>query len=359
MARGGDKMDSMPVGTTGGLELLGEVAKIIDKRDKFLILGHTSPDADSLGSVAALSNYLKGEGKDVIAFASGKEPLPSRLSFLDLSSFVRDIPGDFGERVVIVLDCALLANTGLSENLDSAREVIQLDHHVTDNQKFASLNVLAHTSSASEIVAILIKRLGYLKRVEKGFSLDEAPDLHKLIDSNTATYLYAGIVSDTGRFRYDNTTPDTLEIAAQLMKAGANPAEIAESLFQETPFRKLKLGGVALANSDLYLEGQLMVARILQEDYKRTGLHENDGSRLVDSLRGAEGVKVVALIQERESRKQKGTFRVMLRSSNGGPDISAVARLFGGGGHRGAASFTIEKPLHDVEELLKEAISFS
>lgn len=353
MGRGGAEAETVNT-RTGGWPLLKDLSYLLYKEKNFLVLGHTSPDADCLGSVAALTRFLNQCGKDAIAFAGGQEPLPERFRFLGTDSFQRELPGDLAERVVVVLDCALRANTGIAEQLSNAKTVVQCDHHTTDNQCYTDLNLLVDTSSAAEIVTDLIRQVAYNYRIRgEGYGGgNDLPYLSELIDGEMATALYAGIVSDTGRFRYSNTSASTLKVAAELIEAGANPGKVADALYQETPFRRMKLSGVALGNAELHHDGRVMVCRISQEDFRRTGLHENDGSRLIDTLRGVEGVQVVVLIQERESRKQAGVHRVMLRSRNGQPDVAEVARHFSGGGHQGASSFVSELPLAELEEKL-------
>lgn len=348
--------------TTGFLERGSDeigwaVARLLDAEEKFLVLGHTSPDADCLAAALSLASFLRSQGKDAIAFAAGQEPLPERLSFLGTEAFTRELPSDFSDRVVVVVDCALLANTGISAELPAARGVVQIDHHVRDNERFGQLNFLVDASSASELVVTIIERIAHLRRQKLGFALDEVPSIDQLVDPQTATALYAGIVSDTGRFRYDNTSPKTLRVAAKLLEAGVDLGEVTEALYQETPFKKTKLVGQALASAELHADGTVMICKITQEDFRRLGAHENDGSRMIDQLRGTEGVKVVCLVMERESRRQTGTFRVSLRSQPDGPDVSETARIFGGGGHRGAASFLVSMPLEEIEQKLVSALT--
>jgi phosphoesterase RecJ-like protein len=167
-----------------------------------------------------------------------------------------------------------------------------------------------------------------------------------------AEALYVGLVTDTGRFQYSNTTPKALRLAAELVEAGADVHGIFRSVYETVQFAKLKLLARALDRAQLYEGGRLVVSYLVQGDFEAVGAEEPYSEGIIDYLRQAEGAQMVALIREPPGDGGP-TRRVSLRSSRDEVDVSAVARKAGGGGHRQAAGFSSERSIEEIAEFIR------
>ena len=167
-----------------------------------------------------------------------------------------------------------------------------------------------------------------------------------------AEALYVGLVTDTGRFQYSNTTPKSFRLAAELVEAGADVHGIFRSVYETVQFAKLKLLARALDRAQLYEGGRLLVSFLLRTDFDEVGAEEPYSEGIIDYLRQAEGAQMVALIREPPGDGGP-TRRISLRSSKDEVDVSAVARKAGGGGHRQAAGFSSELPIEQISEFIR------
>ncbi len=311
------------------------VAHAIRSNDRFLVVTHENPDGDALGSMLAMELGLRALGKDVVMYLSGTAPTPAEYRFLDLADVRRELPDDLENRVLLAVDCANdrrigEANTGV----DGAKLVVNVDHH-HDNSEFGDVNVIvAEASSTSEIVRDILGEL----------DVALTPDI--------AAALYVGLVTDTGRFQYTNTTPKALRLAAELVEAGADVHGIFRHVYETVQFAKLKLLARALERAQLFEGGRLVVSYLLKDDFGDVGAEEPYSEGIIDSLRAVEGSEMVALIRE-PPRNEGPARRVSLRSSHDEVDVSAVARKLGGGGHRQAAGFSSDKPIGEIVEFLR------
>ncbi len=314
---------------------LEAVADAARSNDRFVVVTHENPDGDALGSMLATTLGLKALGKDVVMYLSGDAPTPGEYSFLDLSGLQRELPADLAERVLVAVDCANERRIGPeSTPVDAAKLVVNVDHH-HDNSAFGKVNLIVpDASSTAEIVRDVLREL-------------DVP-----LTSRIAAALYVGLVTDTGRFQYTNTTPKSLRLAAELVEAGADVHGIFRHVYETVQFAKLKLLARALERARLFEGGRLVVSYLLRDDFGDVGADEPYSEGIIDYLRAVEGSEMVALIRE-PPRNEGPARRVSLRSSHDEVDVSAIARASGGGGHRQAAGFSSERSIEEIIDFIR------
>jgi phosphoesterase RecJ-like protein len=322
---------------TSGTQMMSDVQAIaaaIEEHDAFLAATHENPDGDALGSMLAITLGLRSLGKDVTMFLSGTAPTPDEYRFLDLSGLVRELPADVGERVLLAVDCANERRIGPEPDpVERTMLVLNIDHH-HDNSRFGDLNLIDdNASSTAEIVRDILQALN-------------VP-----LTANIAEALYVGLVTDTGRFQYTNTTPKALRLAAELVEAGADIHGVFQHVYETVQFAKLKLLARALERAQLFAGGGLVVSYLLKDDFPAVGAEEPYSEGIIDSLRAVEHSEMVALIRE-PPRDEGPSRRVSLRSSHDEVDVSAIAAKAGGGGHRQAAGFSSELSIAEIIDFL-------
>lgn len=309
---------------------VGAVADVIRASDRFVVVTHENPDGDALGSMLATALALRALGKDVAMYLSGSAPTPVEYRFLNLADVRRELPDDLEDRVLLAVDCANERRIGETETgVERAKIVVNVDHH-HDNSQFGDVNlIVADASSTAEIVRDILGDLGVA------------------ITPEIAAALYVGLVTDTGRFQYTNTTPKALRLAAELVEAGADVHGIFVHVYETVQFAKLKLLARALERAQVFEGGRLVVSYLLKDDFGDVGAEEPYSEGIIDSLRAVEGSEIVALIRE-PPRVDGPARRVSLRSSHDEVDVSAIARKEGGGGHRQAAGFSSERSIDEI-----------
>ncbi|WP_411277472.1 DHH family phosphoesterase [Gaiella sp.] len=309
---------------------LAAVADVLRTHDRFLVTSHENPDGDALGSLLAMHLALVELGKDSVMVLVGETPLPAEYGFLGVAGagLIRAIPGDQSSRVLVAVDCAQ-ATRLTDERLLDAAVVVNIDHH-HDNTRFGAVNlVVADASSTAEVLADVFGELG----------LALTPAI--------AEALYTGLVTDTGRFQYSNTTSRALHLAAELVEARADPQRVFQAVYESMPFPKLRLLARALERTSLHVDGRVVIAYLVRDDFADVGALESYSEGIIDVLRAVEGVELAALIRE-QTRDDGPTRKASLRSSTERVDVSAIARKCDGGGHRQAAGFSSDLPLDEV-----------
>jgi phosphoesterase RecJ-like protein len=304
--------------------------------DRFLVATHENPDGDALGSMLGAALGLRALGKDVVMYLAGATPLPAEYGFMPLGEVLRVPPADIGDRVLLALDCANERRLGPDDGLlESAPLVVDVDHH-HDNTRFGGVNLIVpDASSTAEIVSDLLAALG----------VELTPEI--------AEALYIGLVTDTGRFQYSNTTPKALRLAAVLVEAGADVHGVFKRVYESMQFAKLKLLARALEHASVYEGGRLVISYLMRSDFSDAGAEEPYSEGIIDFLRSTEGSELVALIREPPPNPGAPKFRVSLRSSTDTLDVSAIARKSDGGGHVQAAGFSSELPLEEIVEFIR------
>jgi bifunctional oligoribonuclease and PAP phosphatase NrnA len=301
-----------------------QVLEEFRRSDKFVVVTHENPDGDALGSLIATQEVLTALGKDSVMFIDEREfPLPYEYRFLPLSGLVSKPPDDLEERTIVFLDCGNLERNpaeALKRADGDGAQILNIDHH-HDNTRFGTVNLVdAEASCTAEIVYDLIGALG----------VSATPTI--------AEALYVGLITDTGRFMYQNTRPAAHRMAAGLIEAGVDVREIYRQVYEDVPYGKLVLLARGLANVRRFDEGLLTMTSLSESDYAASGAEESYSEGVIDHLRAVQGTAVAALVRDRIGDAD-GARKVSLRASDERVDVSRIARAQGGGGHRQAAGF--------------------
>jgi phosphoesterase RecJ-like protein len=322
-----------------GATAIEQVANEIRSRDRFLLTAHEGPDGDALGSLLGMHHLLTQLGKDSVMFLAAKEfPLPIEYRFLPLEEVFHEAPADMADRAAIFLDCGNIDRMPVDFLSADGVFTINIDHH-HDNTLFGDVNLVeVDASCTAEIVYELAVLLG------------------AGITAEIAAALYVGLVTDTGKFMYENTNARTHRIAADLIEAGVEVDETYRRLYEHVPLEKLRLLSRALDGIQHHCKGRLVLAYIAAEDYEASGAGEEMTEGIIDHLRSVEGARVAALIRDLGDRG-RAARKVSLRSSDGEVDVSAIARVNGGGGHKRAAGFSTDLELEALVSFLCGEVS--
>lgn len=293
------------------------VAKI-RKGNRFLLTSHVNPDGDAIGSELALGRVLRKLGKGATVW--NRDPSPKVYLALPGAERIHhgeEPPAGFPELFsgIIVLECPALARTGLEEAFGEL-PLYNIDHHL-GNEQYGSINWVDPTAPA---VGEMVYRLARTLKVE--------------IDNDLANALYLTLVTDTGGFRFSNTTPETFEAAAALLRDGASPETVAGWLFDSQPEPAIRLLGAMLGTLEMHGDGKVATVWLTREMFAQAQAEDGDSEGLIDHPRSIAGVEAVALFRQ----LQDGGHKVSLRS-RGRVDVEAIARGNGGGGHHNAAGF--------------------
>jgi len=297
---------------------------------------HVNPDADALGSMLGLSAFLRARGVETVC-SFPNEPLdpprwvallPGSDGLVEAAEFPRD------PEIMVTCDCASADRLGrLQASVNRAGEVIWIDHHRSNDGLGTIPLIDPDASSTCEMVYRLIIVMG-----------GEVPD-------DTALCLYAGLVTDTGKFQYEATRPQTLRIAAELREHPFDHSALVQALYEDNRREYLSLVGTALGRMAYEPEADLIWTYLTQSDLAAAGVHAQETDDLIDVIRTARDVDVAAVMKQMKD----GRFKVSARS-RGGHDLAAVASAFGGGGHRLAAGYTSDHGPAETIELLVAAL---
>jgi bifunctional oligoribonuclease and PAP phosphatase NrnA len=328
--------------TTAGEEATAreEVLEELRLGDKFLLTTHENPDGDALGSLVAMHEILNAMGKDNVMFMSAEEfPLPYEYRHLPLQDVSHELPPDAESRTIVFLDCGNIDRMPVSFLRRDSAHILNIDHH-HDNTQFGTANLVVGTASCTaEIVYDLTKDLGVL------------------LTPAIAEALYVALVTDTGKFQYENTTAAAHRMAAELIELGVDVHAVFRRLYENIPFPKLELLARVLGGVERYDDGLLTVSYIERADYEETGADESYSEGIVDHIRSLEGTVVAALIREQLKEGREGIRKVSLRAASDIVDVSVIARKEGGGGHRQAAGFSTTKAGPELIDFLRSEIS--
>ena len=319
-----------------------EVLRQLRSVDKLIVVSHENPDGDALGSLIAMQGILADQGRDSLMFIDSSEfPLPQEYRWFELSGLVSSPPEDLEERTIVFLDCGNLERNPAEAFRRPGAHIINIDHH-HDNTLFGTVNyVLPEASCTAEIVWDLMHGLGVTPTV------------------NIAEALYVGLITDTGRFMYENTGPRAHQMAADLIEHGVDVHEIYRRVYEGVPYGKLALLARGLAKVHRYDGGRLTVTELDADDFAASDAEESYSEGVIDHLRSVEGTAVAALIRERAgNHNDDGRARkVSLRASDERVDVSAIARAQGGGGHRQAAGFSTSLEWEELVAFLREEVA--
>ncbi|MBF0491113.1 MAG: bifunctional oligoribonuclease/PAP phosphatase NrnA [Candidatus Omnitrophica bacterium] len=318
------------------MSTLNKVWSEIKKHKSFLIVTHHNPDADAACSALAMAMALKSLGKKTLVLNEDK--LPDWLEFLPHSkNFHKKLPTticDFD--LAIVLDCGDFERTGGVAKCIAGKKMINIDHHIS-NDNFGDINlVFPKASSTCEILFDLFK--------EAKIKMNK--DLAKL--------LYAGIMTDTGSFRYDNTSAKTHEIIAELMKFKISASDLYQRLYVGIPSKEIKGFIDVIHSAELLFNNKVYCVMLPLKVTNGLSKGFDLKEKIFGFLRSVEGIEVVVIFQELSSRQT----RVNLRSQNY-MDVAKLASQFNGGGHQRAAGARVDWGLVESKKKILAAVKRS
>lgn len=318
-----------------GNEDWDDVVRLLKESGEVALACHVNPDGDALGSLLAVSMGLRKLGaRTYPSWGTTPVEMPPAYAFLPGAETLVQ-PADLPDTPVFVaLDCGASDRLGeLEDRAKSSPILINVDHH-PGNGNFGTHNVVVtNASSTAELAAHLL--------------IDAGVD----VDRDIATALYTGVVTDTGRFQYANSTPDTLRLAADLLERGVSAPEVAIEVFESAPYGFLKLTGRVLDRAVLFEDQRFIYSWVDRSDLAETGVAMDETEKLIDVIRATNVADVAAMFKE----QRNGEYRVSLRSK-GPVSVGAIARARGGGGHELAAGFTA-KDVHDAARAIRDDLA--
>jgi phosphoesterase RecJ-like protein len=297
---------------------LKKLDEFVEKSNKIAVVAHADPDGDSIGSIMALREILKTKGKDVDFFINGEIPFNYKfIKDLDKASlFYKEKKYD----LFFALDSS--DEERLADKVDimkNSKKTICIDHHKT-NKGYCNLNIIEPDfSSTGEIIYEIFKTLKYE------------------INEKAAENIFIAIITDTGKFIYDNAGYKTFENVSELLKLNINKNEIVKNLYSSEPKNIFKLKADVFNSTEFFMEDKVALSCLFKENLKKYKLSLKDIDGLVERLRDIENVEISILIKELE----ENTYKISMRSL-GNSDVSKVCETFGGGGHKNAAGFKID-----------------
>jgi phosphoesterase RecJ-like protein len=313
-----------------------EAARVLAEASEVAIAGHVNPDADALGSALGLSNFLQARGVSTVCSFPNEPYDPPRWVDLLPGNDALVPPREFPKAPSVMVTCDVASPDRLGMLAPAAARaetLVWIDHHVS-NEGHGTIPLIDPTaSSTAEVVWRLLREMG-----------GEIPQA-------SAICLYAGVVTDTGRFQYEAVTPQTLRLGADLREYAFDHTRLVQGLYEDNGIAYLRLLGVALERITLEEDADLVWSYLTQADLAAAGVHPAETDDLIDVLRTAREADVTAVIKEQVD----GRFKVSLRSKRG-HDVASAAGEFGGGGHRLAAGYTSTHGLAETVERLKTAL---
>ena len=303
---------------------LDRLVSHIQSGRRFLVSSHQRPDGDAIGSAVGCALALREIGKDADVVMDGVPP-----------HFLRPFPAVDQIRVAatvdeatdgaIIMECSSLDRTGVS-GLDRS-PVLNIDHHV-GNTRYGAINWVDESAAAcTELVFTLIETLGIR------------------LTPAIATHLYLGLLTDTGSFRFSNITPRSFEIARRCVEAGANPQWIASTHYDSSTLGRVRIFGHVLNTMRLDDSGRVALLTMTSADAAAAGATYDDTDGLINFPLGVKDIQAVAFFKE----TGPDDWRVSMRSK-GAVDVGAIARAYGGGGHKNAAGCSARGPLSELQD---------
>jgi phosphoesterase RecJ-like protein len=315
-------------------EDLARAAEVLRTASDVALACHVNPDADAMGSMLGLAAVLEASGirttpsipNEPVSLPRWATLLPGSDRLVPASRFPRE------PAVMVTFDCAssdrLAALAGAATR---AHELIWIDHHRSNDGLGTIPLIDPDASSTCEVVFRLVEEMG------------------AALTDDSAACLYAGLVTDTGRFQYEATTPETLRIAARLREHDFDHTRLVQALYEDRPREYLGLVGVAMRRLRHEPEADLVWTYLTQQDLREAGVHPSETDDLIDQIRTSRDVDVAVVVKQ----QRDGRFKVSARS-RGGHDLAVAAAAFGGGGHRLAAGYTSgHGPVGTIERLIR------
>ncbi|MBQ8919781.1 MAG: bifunctional oligoribonuclease/PAP phosphatase NrnA [Acidaminococcaceae bacterium] len=306
---------------------LSETGELLKQANKIVIVSHVSPDGDTLGSSLALMHALRSLGKEVVMNVD--DDIPAVYSFLPgIQEYRRFAAGESVEAdLLVVIDASSADRAGNAMEAVNALAVLNIDHHKTNTHFADYLYLDADAAATAEIIYSLLLTMAVPLNIDM------------------ATCIYEGLYTDTGSFKYSNTTSNTLATAAALLKLGVNPSTISDNMEVKSRHQVEMLGEVLKTLTFLH-DGRVAFVEIAPELYD----HNIDTDTFVSYPRYIEGVEIALLFKQVEANLTRVSFR------SKAIDVAKIALSFGGGGHQKAAGCSIYAPLKEAEKTVLQAL---
>ncbi len=312
---------------------IDEFADFVDRHARFVVVAHESPDGDAVGSTLAMANVLAEQGKEVVVY--NQDPVPYNFQFLPGANRWQTDLGDEGPfDATIVLDCCEPSRLGPDfPDAGWGEEVAVVDHHKTWDSEFADVYVRdVEAAATGEILYRFASRFG-------------EPSM------DVAENLYCCMMTDTGSFRYSNTSRTAFRIAGELVEIGVEPWKMTSEIYENQPRERLELLCDVLGTLSMSSCGRLAFLRVDQEMVDDVGSDEDLTDGFINYARSIRGVEVATQLRERDD----GVWRISFRS-RGRVDVSRLAEEYGGGGHHNAAGCVIDEEPDRIEEMLGDTL---
>ncbi len=306
------------------------IERLKRENGEILIFTHENPDGDGIGSMLALCSFLRKKGKKVVC--AMKDPLPHIYDFLPNAQEIKRLPIDKEFDLAVIVDAAGAYRAGADIK---AKEIVRIDHHIGGNAESIYDYVDPFAPSTTTIIGRILKQW------------DE-----KLIDKDIAMCLYAGLLTDTGSFKYNNVNKETFDFAEFLVEKGVDPNYMSTMIFERNRPSTIFLLKEVLSTLELYENGKVASLIVRREFLENTGAEEDETEGFVNFARGIDGVEVAFIMIQ---KPDKETWRVSLRGK-GKINVQKIAKKLGGGGHRDAAGCRIKGEEEEVKRKILNAI---
>lgn len=309
-----------------------EVAQALLDGQRFLVTSHANPDGDAAGSILALGRILTHMDKDVVVYSS--DGIPHNYKFLPgAQDVVQDLSDQAPFDTTVVLDCSELKRVGPLPDLEHLGRLVGVDHHLTAEPLGEATYLDPQASAIGEMLYDIMEHLP----VE--------------LDQELAVQIYTTILTDTGSFRYSNTSPKALRTTADMVAAGVSPWEVALEVYESQPVERIALLGQVLPTLELDPTGRYGAITITQQMFADTGTNEEHIDGFINYPRGIAGVEVAVQFRQVDDERYKVSFR-----SRGRVNVAHIAEGFKGGGHANAAGCALEGSHDQVRERIYAAI---
>ncbi len=316
--------------------MMKKIIQQLAKSERVVLASHTNPDGDAIGALLALGIALEKLGCEVVRY--NESSIPEVYRFLPTVDRIQKKLTDWRRfDTAVILDCGVLSRVGAAaDEIAIIPVIINIDHHTT-NDRFGHYQLVDVAACAtSEIIYRLIQEM----------KID--------MDVTMATAIYTGILTDTGSFRFSNTNQAAFSICETMVAAGVKPSTVAQHVYGAYSLGRIKLLNLSLDSIEISNNGYLSIMTVTREMLAETDTQPEDADGLINYARRIRDVKVAALIHELENKgtaKESKPYHVSLRS-DGSVDVARIATQFGGGGHAGAAGFSVESRLSELKQTI-------
>lgn len=314
------------------INYVNNLKDLLNRAESIALISHKDPDGDCLGSLLGFGRILETNGKSVKMYLEGE--IPFNFRFLPGISKICNKPDSDIHDLVIVLDCSDIARIGsMVEVFNHSKKSVCIDHHIS-NGGFCDIDIIeSEYSSTGELVYEISKYLGYQ------------------IEKDSATNIYAAILTDTGKFIYSNTSAQTMRNTAELMDKDIAFSKIAECIYGNEYREVYLVKAKIMSEVEFYLDGKVSLAPITKAVLEEYGVSLKDVDGIVESIRDIEGVMASCVLKEISPKNTKVSLR-----SKGGVDVSAISILFNGGGHERAAGFNLDADVFESRMIVVELL---